>query len=217
MSSGSRNPPTRSGAGKGRVRAPTSPLPPFKPDDDPADMLASVTRVPEYQHSVPSYQSGGSPSKRARVLSPSPPPSPSPADPSAAKSKLAQDTVAAFLALSDNPEIGSMRAHGDLNRMDAEVALVMVNKLSTWMSLRKFSEYLDSHLNITCKLQQQLATLSSLSRQSSNQPANPGSGSSGHVTQSHLANPSRFFFFFFLKKIINLYTGVHRRQSGDIE
>ena len=45
-------------------------------EKDPVDLLASVTCVPEYQHSVPSLPSGSFPSKQAHVLSPSPPSTP---------------------------------------------------------------------------------------------------------------------------------------------
>ena len=137
-------------------------LPPPLPwgEKDSTDLLASVTCVPEYQHSVPSLSSGGSPSKRPRVLSPSPPSTPTSFS-VPPKSVLAQDTVAAFLALSDDPKIESMCAHGDMNRMDAEVALVLVDKLSSWLSLPEASSYLDSHPNVACKICQHLATLPS--------------------------------------------------------
>ena len=58
-------------------------------------------------------------------------------------------------------EIESMHTHGDVIRMDAEVALVLVDKLSSWLSLPEASSYLDSHLNVACKIHQHLATLPS--------------------------------------------------------
>ena len=46
-----------------------------------------------------------------------------------------------------------------MNRMDAEVALVLVDKLSSWLSLPEARSYLDSHLNVARKIHQRLATL----------------------------------------------------------
>ena len=119
----------------------------------------SRARSPRKLQSGPG-RSGGSPSKRPRILSPSPPSSPTSSS-APPKSALARDTVAAVLALSDDPKIESMRAHGDVNRMDAEVALVLVDKLSSWLSLPEASSYLDSHPNVARKIRQRLATLPS--------------------------------------------------------
>ena len=66
-----------------------------------------------------------------------------------------------FLALSDDPKIKLMHAHSDVNHMDTEVALVLVDKLSSWLSLPEASFYLDSHPNVACKIHQRLATLPS--------------------------------------------------------
>ena len=104
--------PRKAQPGQGRIGSsgsPSLPPPPSWGEEDPADLLASVTHVLEYQHSIPSLLSGSSPSKRPHILSPLPlstltsssvPP----------KSALAQDTIAAFLALSDNPKIELMRS-----------------------------------------------------------------------------------------------------------
>ena len=159
-----RNPhKVQSGQGHaGGSGTPSVPPPLSWGDKDPADLLASVTHIPEYQHSVPSLPSGGSPFKWPCALSSSSPSTPtSPSVPP--KSALAQDTIVAFLALSDNPKIELMRAHGDMNCMDTKVALVLVNKLSSWLSLSEASSYLDSHLSVVCKIRQCLATLPSSS------------------------------------------------------
>jgi len=126
--------------------------------------MAGVTRVPEYTHSILTMPSGASPKKQVRELSPSPPST------TAATPALAQNTVAAFLALSDDPKIGFMRAHRDMNYIDAEVALVMVDKLSSWLSLPESQTYLDSHPNVACKLKQKFATISPPPRSSSEDP-----------------------------------------------
>jgi len=133
--------------------------------------MAGVTRVPEYTHSIPSMPSGASPKKRVQELSLSPPSTTAATPAPQVKSPLAQDTIAAFLALSDDPKIGSMRIHGDVNRMNAEVALVMVNKLSSWLSLPESQTYLDSHPNVARKLKQKFSTISPPSCPSSEDPA----------------------------------------------
>jgi len=133
--------------------------------------MARVTRVPEYTHSILTMPLGASPKKQVQELSQSPSSTTAATPAPQAKSVLAQDTIVAFLALSDNSKIGSMRAHGDMNHMDAEVALVMVDKLSSWLSLPESQTYLDSHPNIACKLKQKFATISPPPRPSGEDPA----------------------------------------------
>jgi len=133
--------------------------------------MAGVTCVPEFTHSIPTMPLGASPKKQVRELSPSPSSTTAATPAPQAKLPLAQDTIAAFLALSDNPKIGSMRTHGDVNRIDAEVALIMVDKLSSWLSLPESQTYLDSHPNIARKVKQKFSTISPPSRSSSEDPA----------------------------------------------
>ena len=122
--------------------------------------MAKVTCIPEYTHSIPTMPLGASLKKQVRELSLSPSSTTAATPAPQANSPLARDTVAAFLALSDDPKIGSMRTHGDVNHMDAEVALVMVDKLCFWLSLPESQTYLDSHPNVACKLKQKFATIS---------------------------------------------------------
>ena len=54
--------------------------------------------------------------------------------------------------------------------MDAEVALVMVDKLSSWLSLSESQTYLDSHPNVARKLKQKFSTISPPPRSSGEDP-----------------------------------------------